>query len=161
MKSAQMKKSHLVSDPPYADLHHVRTKAQRELMQRAIEKNVCMFCPDSLEKFHERPIIKRNKSWLVTENKFPYAGARVHLLIIHRQHIEHIRDIRSDGWRDLGALLSWMSNTYNARGGSFFFRFGDTKYTGATISHVHGHFILGVARARAKGSIETRLGYKK
>lgn len=130
-------------------------------MERTFKKNVCPFCSDSLKKFHNRPIIKRNSSWFVTENKFPYAGARVHLLIIYKRHIQHITEVLPDEWSDLGRLLSWISATYKVKGGSFFFRFGDTQYTGATISHLHGHFITGVTRARAKGSIETRLAYNK
>lgn len=143
------------------DFDHVRTVAQRSIMVRAQKEGECLFCAASIKKFHKRPILKQNRSWIVTKNKFPYAGTRLHLLLIHKRHIRSVTEVKADEWGDLGGVLSWICAAYKVKGGSFFFRFGDTQYTGATIAHLHGHFILGVNRARAKGAVEPRLAYGK
>lgn len=142
------------------DFDHVRTAAQRSIMERAREDGECPFCMTSIKKFHKLPILKRNRSWIVTKNKFPYAGTRLHLLIIHKRHISSISELKADEWKDLGNALSWICATYKVKGGSFFFRFGNTQYTGATIVHLHGHFITGVNRVHSKGVIEPRLAYR-
>lgn len=147
--------------PTNFDFDHVRSTEQRTLMERAQSEGVCVFCLTSFRKFHNHPILKKNQSWYVTKNKFPYTGTRLHLLLIHKRHIHQIGEIKPNEWKDLGEVLSWIHSVYKVKGGSFFFRFGDTQYTGATISHLHGHFVTGVSRAHAKGSIEARLAYKK
>jgi ATP adenylyltransferase len=103
---------------------------------------VCPFCPEQLTKYHKNPILKTGDFWLVTENMYPYKGTEHHFLLIHKMHITHIKEITDKAWAELDSICNEIFKDYNVEGGSFLMRFGDSKYTGASVSHLHAHIIV-------------------
>ncbi len=106
------------------------------------EDGVCPFCPEHLLKYHKNPILLDKKFWLATENMYPYKNTQHHLLLIHKKHIEHVKEISPEAWTELNAVAHELFDTYKIAGGSFLMRFGETLYTGASVTHLHAHIVV-------------------
>lgn len=128
--------------PAHVDLSHTRTEEQRTVMQQIVQDGVCPFCQEHFLKYHLKPILKKGSHWLVTENGFPYTGARVHLLFVHLEHLT-IPPTESEQLIELFELLAWAREEYAIMGGTFIMRFGETKYNGASVGHLHAHLVVG------------------
>jgi len=102
---------------------------------------VCPFCPEQLEKYHKNPILIDKTHWLVTENMYAYKGTKHHFLLIHKNHIKHMNELSSEAWAELHEISNEVFGKYNVEGGAFLMRFGNTKYTGASVNHLHAHII--------------------
>jgi len=100
----------------------------------------CPFCLDNF-KYHKNPILKRNGSWFITENSWPYKNAKYHFLLINRKHKETLGELNKKDWETMRSLANWAVKKYNLPGGALMLRFGDTDYTGATVCHIHAHII--------------------
>lgn len=100
------------------------------------EKKLCPFCPEHLAEFHKLPIEER-AFWLITDNQFPYKPSKYNKLFIHRVHIGHVSEISPEGWKELGEIIKEQTAKLDIVGGSFFMRFGETRFTGASVSHLH------------------------
>jgi diadenosine tetraphosphate (Ap4A) HIT family hydrolase len=101
---------------------------------------VCPFCPEHLAKYHKNPIDEFN-FWLVTDNMYPYKPTSKHKLLIHRTHIESIDQISPEAWSELMVIVKKTTTSEKITGGSFLMRFGDTHFTGASVTHLHCHII--------------------
>lgn len=101
---------------------------------------VCPFCPEHLAKYHKNPIEKR-KYWIVTDNMYPYKPSKHHRLIIHTEHVTHIDEVSPPAWHELMEIFLAESKNEKIAGGSLIMRFGDTKFTGASVSHLHAHIV--------------------
>ncbi len=100
------------------------------------EKRICPFCPEHLEQFHKKSMDVR-RYWIVTDNQFPYHATKHHKLLIHREHIEHVGNLSPEAWTELGEILHDLAESLHMPAGSFFMRFGDMRFTGSTVSHLH------------------------
>lgn len=129
-----------------------------EVISKINNDGVCPFCPENLKLYHKNPILKEGDFWLVTENMYPYKNAKYHFLLIYKKHIEDIAGIETEGWLELKNILNNINTDYEIKGGSFFFRFGETKYTGATVSHLHSHLISRNLDSDSDEPILARLG---
>jgi ATP adenylyltransferase len=134
--------------------------AYRDLLKKIAKEGVCPFCPDYFVH-HPNPILLSGRHWLVTENMAPYEGARLHFLILHKKHIERPEQIVPAAWSELHRLVSKTAKEFKMPGGSFFMRFGDTKYTGASVAHLHAQLLMGAARSAKTEKIRVGLGYRK
>ena len=45
-----------------------------QVISKIETENKCPFCLDNF-KYHKNPILKRNGSWFITENSWPYKNA--------------------------------------------------------------------------------------
>jgi ATP adenylyltransferase len=133
-------------------------KDYAQTLQQITRDGVCPFCPHNF-KYHTRPILRRSRSWLVTENSTPYTGAKRHLLFILKRHVEHCAEMSTQEWSDLHLQVKWVTKKYNLPAGSFFMRFGDAKYTGSSVAHLHAHIILGSKRTSKSLPITPVLGF--
>lgn len=134
-----------MSDDKQQDLinmGHARTDEQRAVMQKILEEGHCPFCTENLEKYHQQPIIKEGKYWLLTPNQWPYKFTRLHLLAIAKTHAEKISELPPEAYADLFELLSWAEKEYSLKSGAIGLRFGNTSGTGATVLHLHAHLIV-------------------
>ena len=104
------------------------------------EKHVCPFCPEHIAAFHRNPM-ERREHWLVTDNMYPYKPTRHCVLLIHRAHIEHAADISPAAWRELGEIYRDVIAVRGIAGGTIMMRFGETRFTGASVTHLHAHLI--------------------
>lgn len=102
---------------------------------------VCPFCPDQLSKYHKNPIIEETKKWLVTNNMYPYKNAKHHILLIHKEHIQDIKEMSNEAWTELHEIFLRAIERSKIPGGTMFIRFGDTRFTGASVSHLHAHLV--------------------
>ncbi len=111
-----------------------------QVINKIATDGVCPFCPEHLTKYHKKPVIER-EMWVVTDNMYPYKPSKVHRLIIHKEHITHISQVTPHGWHVLMEILTEEVSKNKIVGGSLIMRFGDTKYTGASVSHLHMHIV--------------------
>lgn len=107
-----------------------------KVINEIAEKKVCPFCPDQIHNFHKLPIEEKTY-WLVTQNMYAYKPTKFHYLLIHKKHIETIAEISDDAWTELKQIIS----DTKVSGGTLMCRFGETKYTGASVTHLHAHII--------------------
>jgi ATP adenylyltransferase len=129
-----------------------------KVIDRIKRDNVCPFCPESLAKYHKNPILKEGKYWLFTDNMYPYEGAKYHELIVHKKHIESLVEVSSEAWTELKMLVDEFTKEKNIPGGTFIMRFGDTRYTGATVRHLHANFVSPNGEDKDRKPVIVRIG---
>ena len=121
-------------------LGNARTDEQLADMRRLEADGVCLFCPEILA---DQKIVHRAEHWTVTPNKFPYAGTRLHLLLVPDEHVADILDLSPEAQADFWSVLAWVREEYQLTYYGLGSRNGDFEYTGSTISHVHVHVLVG------------------
>ncbi len=130
-------------------------------LKKIIADGLCPFCEEHLSTYHTQPILHRSKYWIITKNAWPYEGTKFHFLFIAVPHIESTEYIPPLMWTDLHKLYRTLIEKYSIRGASLLIRSGDTKLTGASVNHLHGHIISGSKRNKNSKRIETLVGFKK
>ena len=111
-----------------------------KVIDKIAKDGVCPFCPEHLSKYHKRPL-EDKVYWTVTDNMYPYKPSKHHRLIIHRKHITHIDQVAPAAWHELMEIFLKESADRKISGGTLVMRFGDTKFTGASVSHLHAHIV--------------------
>lgn len=151
-----MKKS-----PSGLNHNNARTDEQKKLMKKIESDGVCPFCAKHFIAYHPKPIHKETDYWFVTENMSPYEGTKYHFLFVYKpKHISSLATVSPEAGQDLFALLAYMTKKYAIKGGSFFMRFGDTEYNGATVEHLHAHLIMGTKHSEETSALRVKLGWK-
>lgn len=116
------------------------TGTYQSVIAQIAEDGVCPFCPEYLAKYHRNPIIEK-RYWLLTDNMYPYKPSKVHRLIIHKKHVAHINELPTEAWVELLEILREETARGKVPGGTLMIRFGDTKYTGASVVHLHANLV--------------------
>jgi len=106
------------------------------------EASIGKECPLCTLRWHTNPVLKTIDQWFITKTFQPYKNARLHFLIIGKKHKTGIDQLILSDWKDISALQKWAIKKYHLEGGGIAMRFGDTAYTGATITHIHMHLIV-------------------
>lgn len=145
-------------DENLMNLHNAHHDAQRAQMENLIREGICPFCPDNLEVHHREPIERKGAHWAVTKNDYPYEGSVCHYLLIHQAHVTRVEDVSPEAFAELQEHLAWIAQQFP--GGTFLMRSGDTRMTGATISHLHAHFVVGGPAKPDGEKIKTSIGHK-
>lgn len=128
----------------HVNIDNARSDDQATELERISKENFCPFCSDDyLEKEHGKPILKRGTHWLATENRWPYKGTRFHLLFIHRKHLVSINELGQDDWNELRTIINELVDEMKIPGATLLLRFGDNKYTGGTVTHLHAQLVSG------------------
>lgn len=140
------------------NLQHARTDFQRRVMEQIQKDDVCPFCNEHFLKYHTKPILKRGKYWILTENFDPYPGSKHHLLAVSRTHVATLQELVPAARAELLALFAGECKKRGIVGGAVFMRFGDSDYSGATVEHLHAQMVSG-GKGPKKESIVTRIGY--
>lgn len=104
------------------------------------EHGVCPFCEENIRTYHKNHLEER-KHWWVTDNFYPYKPTIFHRLIIHKKHIEHYLDLSAEAKAELEQIFTDEISSKDMKGGALIMRFGLTKYTGASVSHLHAHIV--------------------
>lgn len=136
---------------------HVRTAEQRERMERLDAAGVCLFCPDGIAAHAAAEVVLRTGHWAVLPNAFPYEGARLHLLLIPREHAEDLLELSAPARADFWAALARVKQRYGLAHYGLGARNGDCRYTGATIAHVHAHVLVGDEASADSPPVRMRL----
>ena len=151
----------MVMPKPFVNLRNASTRqdaAYKDVIQKIIKDGVCPFCPKNLTRYHKKPIIKTSRYWILTENMYPYPGAKHHMILIHKKHIESIADISPAVWSELLELMRAETKKRAIAGGTFYIRFGNTSYTGASVTHLHANLISPDVRKKNRKPIMARVG---
>jgi diadenosine tetraphosphate (Ap4A) HIT family hydrolase len=124
--------------------------------------NACLFCPQGMFIFKKVPIFT-TENWFVTENDFPYEGSVHHVLAVPKRHIAQPDELTVNEIRDFfGTVIPTMETKFGECGFTSVFRFGERSHTGATVEHLHFHFISGVKQSsRDHPPILAVVGFKK
>ncbi len=131
-----MKKSEKkVVNPKFA-----QTERYRKILSVIESENKCPFCPNNF-KYHKNPILKRLGDWFITENSWSYKEARHRFLLICDKHMENISELSAKDLETVLKLAKWATRKYRISGGALAMRFGNTRFTGATVCHLHFHLI--------------------
>lgn len=113
--------------------------------------NFCPFCPGYLDTRpeEEKLVLHRVGGWLIKFNKYPHpnsarypdhtAGeqARGHFVLVGDKHKTEVTQLDGEDWRDISELLAWVHKEFAIKGCGVTMRSGETKYTGATVQHLH------------------------
>ncbi|MBI1838737.1 MAG: hypothetical protein HYR95_00315 [Candidatus Colwellbacteria bacterium] len=130
----------------------------KQVIDRIKDDGVCPFCPEHLGRYHKKPIVTDGRYWILTDNMYPYKGAKHHILLIHKRHIEAIVDVLPEAWSELLELVRVEAKKRSIAGGTFYLRFGDTSYTGASVTHLHANLISPDIDSKDREPILTRVG---
>lgn len=114
--------------------------AYGDVIARIAKDGVCPFCSEHLRKYHKNSI-KKKIYWLVTGNMYPYKPTKHHLLIILKRHIVNMAEATAGELMELFKIVENEIKKLSIDGGTFIMRFGDTRFTGASVSHLHAHIV--------------------
>ena len=138
-----------------------RTEEQRALMAKIEADGVCPFCKEHFATYHPKPILRETEYWFVTENMSPYEGSSLHLIFVYKPaHISKPKDISPEAAQDLFRLTSEITEEQGIKGGSFFMRFGDPRWNGGSVEHLHAHLLVGTSKSDDGEKIKVSLGWK-
>lgn len=144
---------------------NIRSEIQAKRMRLAEETNLCPFCKEGLKKIHQKKILMRNKSWILTESAFPYEGTAQHYLILPIKHITKVSEISKKSWLDFGELFTKTIKMRKIKGGGIFMRFGEMTMNGSSVEHLHAQVLSGEVDENYpkenRESLRVKLGYKK
>lgn len=128
------------------ELAHTRVASQKARMEECTRLEICPFCWKNLAIYHDAPILKQGRFWVITANDHPYTGARYHYLAIYRDHVSTIGHLDPESSHELFRLFSNFCEERRIEGATIVMRFGEMVYTGATIRHLHAHIVSGASR---------------
>ncbi len=132
-----------MDEPLHVNLKNAaRDPTYEETIGRIQERGECPFCLGNLMKEHKRPILKGSACWFMTANQWPYPEAKLHFLIISRAHVETLGELPGAAGGELFGLLRWLEKMYGVEAGGVGLRFGNIRYNGATVTHLHCHFLV-------------------
>ena len=122
----------------YIDPRNVRHREQLEIMERLEAEGKDPLDPE----FINQPIMFETDFWFVCANKFPYEEIKHQFLIVARGPVYKIEDMSPEMWDDLRKTWLRLQEGYGLPGGGLCFRFGDTFYSGASLTRLHVHLII-------------------
>lgn len=130
-----------------------------QVIKSIIGEGKCPFCRENLERHHKKPILEEDEYWIVTENAWPYEGSDRQFLLISRKHIESIEDLLLVEQLAFFTALKRLTQAEHLTGFTVLWRSGDTDMTGASVSHLHAHVIVGHPRADDAPRITGLVGF--
>ncbi|MCK4919221.1 MAG: HIT domain-containing protein [Candidatus Pacebacteria bacterium] len=120
---------------------NAKSKDYKDTLKTIEKTEKCPFCKENF-KYHKKKILKNEKGWFITESSWPYENSKFHFLIISEKHKEEFGDLKIADLKVVSELSEWVIKKYKIKGGVLSLRFGDTKYTGATVCHLHFHLLV-------------------
>lgn len=123
------------------DIRFAKSKEYKNVLTNIIKTDKCPFCPDNF-KYHKNLILKKHQGWIATANSWPYKDTKHHFLFIPNKHLTQFSDLTVKDLKAVKDLIDWIVAKYKIKGGGVTLRFGEQKYTGATVSHLHFHLIV-------------------
>lgn len=134
---------------------NTRNPEYKKAMKEIVTTTECPLCT---LKWHPNPIIRDDGFWLLTKNGFPYEDTKQHLLLIAKRHVEEFAELTDQEAVSMFRTINWANNEFNIEGGGLAMRYGDSRYTGATMKHLHAHLIQSeLDEADADGNIKAKV----
>ena len=142
-------------------LPNAHDSEQRAAMERIAERGHCPFCKENLAREHKQPILWESAHWIITPNQWPYKDTKEHLLLILKRHLERVEEMTMEEFGDLLACLQRLITERNLPGGGLCMRFGDPRFAGSTVRHLHAQLIVPDVEREGYAPILFRIGGKK
>ena len=143
---------------------NARTAGQLQRMKILAKGKIgCFFCNNNYLKLGASKAIYESKHWYIKKNVYPYAGTRYHYLIVPKVHVTKVTEISSKVWSEFLKMAIWTEKYLGVKGYSILARNGDMKYTGATLDHLHFHFVSGGPKKKGgklKDNVRFTLAHK-
>ncbi len=124
----------------FVNTSYAKSEEYKRVINEIAKTGKCPFCPENF-KYHKKPIYKTKGSWFLTNNSWPYKNTSQHLIVLGKKHKEEFSELTNKDWVEVGHLVNFAINKWKIKGGALCMRFGDTNYTGASVSHLHFHII--------------------
>jgi len=122
---------------PYCEEAQKNARKNSQYSKIANSVTKCPFC-DLKEKY----IVAQRENAVLTVNLFPYIDG--HLMVIPREHIEHLSEMPLKTWEDCHKLLtlgiSLLKKALNAQDVNVLYREG-SKLSGSSLKHLHIHIL--------------------
>ncbi len=122
------------------NLKNARKGEYRKVIKTISKTGKCPFCKENF-KYHKKPIFKTSQAWFLTDNSWPYKNSRRHLVIISETHKEKFSQLTKKDWAAVSRLTNWAIKKFKIKGGALALRFGEPRFTGASVNHLHFHLI--------------------
>ena len=147
----EVKPSEPIADPSYKfiDPRNIRDETQLDIMLRLESNNQDPLDPEVIEQ----EILFMSDYWYVSRNRFPYKEIRHQFLIISRYSIYKIEDMSEGMWLELSKIWERLVLDYDIPGGALCYRFGNTTYSGASLTRLHVHLIQPLKSNKTKFTI--------
>lgn len=142
-------------------MKNARQPDQIKKMVQLKKDGVCFLCNKNFTKYQDTPILREKKWWVVRKNDYPYEGSKIHLLLVYKKHTDSIESINPEGMVELFDHLRWVRKKFKIKGSTLIMRFGDSSYTGATITHLHAHLVSGHRYRKGSEKIRPVVGFGK
>lgn len=124
----------------FVNIKNARRGEYRRVIEEIAKTGKCPFCKENF-KYHKKPIFKRRGDWFLTEASWPYQNTNCHLMILGEKHRENFSELKKEDFEAVSYLARFAIKEYKIKGGALAVRFGNTDYTGASVSHLHFHII--------------------
>ena len=124
----------------FVNIKNARAGEYQKVIQEIATTGKCPFCKENF-KYHKKPIYQKKGKWFLTNNSWPYKNTKHHLIILGQEHKENFIELTEKDFQAIKYLVNWAIKKWKIKGGGVAMRFGDTDYTGASVSHLHLHII--------------------
>ena len=124
----------------FVNVKNARAGEYEKVIKEIAATGKCPFCKENF-KYHKKPIYKKRNGWFLTNNSWPYQNTKHHLIILGEDHKENFSELSKKDWESITYLANWAIKNWKIKGGAIAMRFGNTDYTGASVSHIHFHLI--------------------
>lgn len=135
--------------PKFVNINNARDGEYKKVIEEIARTGKCPFCKENF-KYHKKPIYKKRGEWFLTNNTWPYKNTENHLIILGDKHKENFSQLTKKDFESVTYLANWAIKKWKIKGGAFAMRFGDTDYTGASVSHLHFHIISPSINSKTK-----------
>ena len=116
------------------DLDAARSPEQRAYMEDLERRRVCIFCPEHVAEYHDRPVEHRGEHWYITQNAYPYAGTVAHYLIVPHRHVTSFDELPDAAGAELWALQRLLKERHAPRATASVQRSGDMRFNGGSVA---------------------------
>lgn len=144
-------------------IDNAREEEQKRRMLDAQARGVCFLCEKG-KVLNESGTVHLGRFWFVKQNDFPYKGSVHHYLIVSREHLTGIDELGQVAIVELFDIAELLRIKLQVGGFSLFVRSGDMSLTGATLDHLHFHFLVGHPKTEEtteNDRLTVTLGYSK
>ena len=141
----------------FVNVNNARKGEYKKIIAQIANTGKCPFCKENF-KYHKKPIYKRRDEWFLTNNSWPYKNSKHHLIILGDKHKEHFFELTKKDLAAVRFLTNWAIKKWKIPGGGLAMRFGDTDYTGASVSHIHFHIISPKRGSKKNSAVNFPIG---
>lgn len=120
-----------------------RTPEQIAKMKQLDGANICAFCPEHFEQYHDNPIEFQTNHWIVSKNDYPYEHTTTHLLLFAKAHVSNLQQLSASARQEFMDVLARIEQEFGLFSFGVGMRVGDFRYNGGSVDHLHAHVIVG------------------